>query len=614
MSWQLPYLLGADSTAGLPQGSLMTRRDHDRLCDWVYELRAQREAKRLESPVVRLWDGDYTLRGVVEGDRKLEFEFIENDVGVATIVLSLSHYMAKWVMLYKGRAKRNVHVTIDKQGARWSGRMEYYTVTKDKYGDMYLEIVFLHDMEQLRHVVVWSNPFLRPEVQFPKLWVIFGPAKWCLLLTLFVNLFRLETSLWTLPDNPLDPMEWMGPSFIPTTWRNIVKPFPFLLDGSPTVVVFSRFKTFFDMAKKTLDESQLTMTCRRYLKNEDPHPFADLKGLFGLPLIRDLFQQLPLRNGCLVWDIIDNGGYDQQTAFGGNMLTGFVRAIRNIASDGTTEGIQVFTGSPTFPGEYWEPGFMGTKPSAPHVVLYESPITGIKSTEFKYVEAKSTSYVTGGESMPGINEAISAGVNAGGDFVTSLINSQLAAGGAFGTAIDLPPLGGIFDAIAKLLYHNTFMAFQEVPTLRAMALPAAISGLEQFATSLGDFHLFEKWVDGADRAFTLSALLAVRVEMWKERQHTEHTVEISDAAPYYVGEAPYGHYWLGNRVGVNVFGYPVEDTVFVERVTRLKWTRDEDGPKGWEIELGHDEQKDPLMAAFAKIREVNEIASQIGIW
>jgi hypothetical protein len=67
-------------------------------------------------------------------------------------------------------------------------------------------------------------------------------------------------------------------------------------------------------------------------------------------------------------------------------------------------------------------------------------------------------------------------------------------------------------------------------------------------------------------------------------------------------------------VGVTVFGFPDPDTIFVERVTKLRWSRDQDGPKGWEIELNRQEERDPVLRAFQRIREVNELVSQLGIW
>lgn len=594
--------------------SLTSLAHHQRVWEYAAARKSKREKDRLSAPLVRLWDGDYTLRGVCAGWREIEFEFIENDVGTASLKLSLDHYMAKWILDHKGRTKRNVHITIDKQGARWSGRMDNYKVTRTKEGDVYMELTFKHDYEELKHILVWANPFLRAEFQFPKLWIIFGPAKFCLLTTLFVNILRLETSLWSLPDNPLDISEWMGPSFWPGNWRNIVKPFPLFGDNSNLTVVFSRFKPFYDVAKTVLEDAQLSMTCRRYLAAEDPHPFGDLTGPLDNVVVEDLFSLIPLRNGCLVWDIKDRSGWGEGTAFGGSLLTGLVRAIVNIGSDGLTEGIDVFTGDPTFPGEYYIPGFLGTNPRAPWVVFEEGPYTGIESSEFTYYEATDTSVVLGGKSAPGVNEAISTAIQMGGDFLTSLINSTLAPAGPVGGAIDLPPLGGAIDSVARILYEDVIAAFNQFPSLRASSLALPISGLEDGQSSLGDFHYYEGWGDGADRAFTISALAAARSKFWETRARTAHTVKVSDAAPYYLGESGYGDFWLGDRVATSVLGNPNPEQLFVERVNKIKYRWDKDGPSGWTLEIGKREPKDPALKAFEKIRDINGAISQLGVW
>ncbi|MCA2331642.1 phage tail protein [Mycobacterium avium] len=590
--------------------------EHERLWQDVLKRREALERMRLAPPLVQLYDGDYKLRGQCVGWRDVDYEFIENDTGTCTLQLGLNHYLAKWVMNFRGRAKRNVHITIDKQGSRWSGFMDHYTVKKEKGGDRYLEIVFKHDYEQAKHILCWANPFLRPELQFPKLWVIFGPAKWCCLMTLFVNILRLETSLWTLPDNPLDPMEWFPLSLNISNWRNMVKPFGLLTDNSNVTIIFSRFQTWHDTIKKTLDDAQLTVTCRRYLPSQgDPHPFRDIPELLGVIDISKLATLIPLREGCLIWDIVDNSGWGTETVFGGSLLTGLVRAVVNIASDGYTEGVDVFTGDPTFPGQYGNPLFLGTSPMAPWVVFEEGPLTGIETSEFTYYEATDTSFLTGGHSMPGVNESISAGVNAAGDFLTSIINSLLAQGGSaiFGGAIDLPPLGGIMDAFAKILYEDTFLAFMEVPSLRAAGLSLPIAGLENIVTGLGDFHLYEGWADGADRAFTLSAMMAIRAKIWATRAHTSHTITVADAAPYLIGEVGYGHFWLGNRVGTTVLEYPIPDTVFVGRVSKLRYGWGKDGSRGWQITIGYREPQDPALKALDFIRMINQAGGTMGI-
>lgn len=590
---------------------MKTLGEADLLYRQIQQRHAKLEIERLRPPRAELYDGDYRLRGEIAGELLLEFEFIENETGLTTLQLPLDHYLAKWVMNHRGRAKRNVHIVIEKQGARWSGCMDHYRVVKEKSGAWYLEVVFLHDFEQTKHIRVWCNPFLRPELQFPKVWIIFGPAKWCLLVTLFVNLLRLETSLWTLPDDPTDINEWMGPSFNPANWRNIVKPFPFIQDNSPITMVFSRFGTFYDTAKKILEDHQLTLTCRRYLKDRDPHPFADLKGEWNS--LEELATHIPLRHGVLVWDIEDNSGWGTETAFGGSWMAGFVRAVVQLTSDGQVEGVDVFSGDYTYPGEYYTPWFVGTSPRAPWVVFEEGPVTGITSSEFSYYEATDTSFLAGGQSAPGINEGISALINIGGDVLTSFINSALASVAIFGVAIDLPPLGGLMDAVAQPLYTDVFGAFMEVPTLRASGMKLPIAGLEDINTSLGDFHYYEAMAEGSMKAFTISAFASIVAEIHRTRTRTAHTLTVSDAAPYLFGEKGYGHCWVGHRVGTSVLGYPIPDQLFVERIKKLKYRIDKDGPSGWQVELGYREPKNPALNILDEIKRFNGALGTAGI-
>ena len=605
---------------------LLTAEDCQSLVDKINARHEKLEEYRLAPPHIRFWDGDMTLRGHCEGWLSVEYEFIENDTGTCAIELPVDHYLAQWIMNHRGRAKRNVIVTIDKQGSRWSGIMDSYKVIKTKEQHIYLRAQFKHDFEQLKHIYCWANPFLRPEFQFPKLWIIFGPAKFCLLTTLFVNLLRLETSLWTLPDNPLDIMEWMGPSFIPTTWRNIVKPYDPLSDNSPMTIVFSRFQSFFEIAEMVLKDAQLTIECRRYLKDEDPHPFSDLEGtLIDNNIVEGIASLLPLRHGCVVWDIKDKSGWGSETAFGGSLAVGLLRTFVNIASDGYTEGVEVYSGPHTDPGEYANPFYLGTNPRAPHVVFEEGLYTGIIESEFEYYEATDTSFIAGGKSMPGINEGISAAINMGGDFLTSLINTLIGeaaavsvGGGVGGTVgvsvppIDIPPLGGIIDTLARPIYEDVIAAFMEVPTLRAAGLSLPIAGLEDIITGLGDFHYYEAKVDDDIRAFTLGAMAATRAKIWETRAKTSHSITIPDAAPYLIGEQGYGHFWLGDRICTNPAGWPDPMQLFVERVHKIGYKWDQDGPKGWNIEVGYREPQDPAFKALELIKRLTNTIGQLG--
>lgn len=201
-----------------------------------------------------------------------------------------------------------------------------------------------------------------------------------------------------------------------------------------------------------------------------------------------------------------------------------------------------------------------------------------------------------------------------GDFLSSLINSSLAPAGPVGGAIDLPPLGGVMDSVAQILYEDTILAFSEFPSLRASAVPLPISGLEDGTTSLGDFHYYEGWADGADKAFTIAALAAARSKFWETRARTAHTLKISDASPYYIGDVGFGDFWLGDRVATSVLGTPISHQLFVERVNKITYKWDTNGPSGWTLEVGIREPKNPALKLFQKVRDINGAISQLGVW
>src|SRR5690606_31886750 len=89
------------------------------------------ERERLAPAEIALFSGDMTLRGFLEGHIDEDVEFVENDTGTALIRLPIDHYLAEWIVDFRGRAKRDVHMRFRKQGAQWDGRMERYRIDYD---------------------------------------------------------------------------------------------------------------------------------------------------------------------------------------------------------------------------------------------------------------------------------------------------------------------------------------------------------------------------------------------------------------------------------------------------------------------------------------------------
>ncbi|KIA59628.1 hypothetical protein [Nocardia vulneris] len=123
-------------------------------------LKADKE-RRLIPPLVRLWDGDFNLRGFVKKEYNGKFQFIDNDTGIGTLELPLNHYLSKWLVDVDARQTTNVHLTVDKDGARWSGSIDELLVIKDEQGKRFVRVLFKHDYEHAKHTLVYSNPFAR---------------------------------------------------------------------------------------------------------------------------------------------------------------------------------------------------------------------------------------------------------------------------------------------------------------------------------------------------------------------------------------------------------------------------------------------------------------------
>ncbi|MFG1790360.1 phage tail protein [Nocardia sp. NPDC049149] len=521
--------------------------------------------KRLRPPLVRLWDGNWVLRGQVSHTYTGSFQEVDSETGVGKIEMPEDYYLSKWIIDHDARTTKNIHVTVDKDGVRWSGRMDSYEIEKNATGQTIVRVFFKHDYEELKHIICWSNPFLFAELQFPRLWLMFGPAKWALKLTLLVNIMRLESSIWMLPDDPLDPKQWFN--FDQSTWSMVVKPLKIEDDRSPFAVVHARFKDFHSVAKSILADAQLTPTFRRYLEGDEP-PWPGAR----------------LKHGCLVIDIEDKSGWTSGTSFGGDLFLGLQHAITNIGSDGKTESVQNIS-DPAFPDEYYQPGWKGTLPSAPGIIYRETKRNGIVSSGFVGRPATDVQVVTGGHSMPGVNELISAAIQMAGDLIAMMIG--------------VPPVGGAVDALLKPLYTDTVLAWM------AWKSPAR-------AQQLGWSHYKEGLASSSSKAYTLSALITLRAKLWATREQFSHQVQVADGAPWLIGQRGKGHFYVGDRIGTTVKGAP-KGKIYVERVSEatLSWSRDRS--PSWAITVGHREERDPVVKALEKVQELFGIAHDLGV-
>ena len=528
--------------------------------------RAERAARRRQPGLIRLFDGNFVLRGRVVNEVSSEFRWVLNDTGTATIVLPTKHYLAKWAAAFRSRGTKNVHVTMDKDGARWGGRLNKVSVRKVGPGEYNTTLEFSDFIEDTKHVRVWSNPVLPSILQFPRVFNLAGPSSWALLTSLHLNLMRNQNSLLTLPDNPLDFNAYRN-GLDSSQWSATVRPRSLFNDGSPHAIVSSRFKTWHEAAQPILNDSQLMLTYRVYLDG-DPEPWPGYRP----------------RNGQVIYDIVDKSGWWGSTGTGGNILTGIIRTIQNITSNGVEELRNPVT-DPNYPTLS---GSLGTRRGYPWVVYRDGPFSGLETTEWSWEPATDVQVVVGGRSMPGLNEAISSAVQLAGDIASSVL---------LGLAGNL---GQIADTLLKPLYTDTIMAWMSFKSF-------------QRAQELGWSHYFEYMPGNSDQAWTLSSLMAIRRGWWETRERLAQTFTVGDGAPYLIGDNGNGHFFLGDRIGGVLPGMD-DGTMAVEQVTELLFRTDRSG-QDWEITIGDlRAAEDPVARMVRKVSDAVSSAQELGVF
>lgn len=501
--------------------------------------RTQREMARYSPPLIRLYDAQWRLHGTVRDCFAFETQQLVNQVAPATLTLRPTDPLAQWIMdRMDSPIERTVHLVSEKNGIRWSGKIKSYEIIT---GDRHNRVVFhaLDDMEQLKFIHCWANPFLGASLQVPKYWTLFGPAIYMLKLTLFCNLFRISGNLWNIPDNPLNPASWVE-GLTPWEWPNLVMPASLAGDGSPWVVISTRFENFFDLATQICNEHGLVITYRRWLTG-DPQPFP---GFYKV------------RNGQCFWDIVDKSSALGETALGGNIGTGLMRTIQSYA-DNAVDTIIGSVANPVNPPEYSKKGsLLFTLKKQPYVIYRHQH--GLQKMKYTRQAAGAIQMVTGGHSAPGVNEIQGLPIKLVGNILGAIVPG-------------LDTLGDIADSVLKNIYEDTFLAFA--------ALKSPIR-----AAQAGWNPLEEQFIAAPGKAYTLSMALTLARGFYNTRDKASHQFDIGTGAPYLVGANGQGHFGLGDRIGAEV---PYRDgRVVVEQVQGLTMRWEPGAPPVWQVTLG----------------------------
>lgn len=482
------------------------------------EIRRQRKAIQRAQTEIRLYRNNPSgAPGLIPRGRlnildtaEHKFQKRKNVSSPGMFRVRANHYLARWIASIPNTPEecKNVVIRVDRCGGawRWTGVMHHWKVEQVDGVD-YLTAHFNDDMQFMQFLLCPPNPALPLEIfQFPRDFFLYGPGIWGAATTIFLNIWRQQANVWTLPDDPFDPDQW-DDFWDWGDWQVHVKCPPFLQDSSLWALYASRMNSMDTVLADGLDDGQLCLDYRRIFTDEGETTTGLLNN--------------NIANGALVFEITDRSGFAREdgTFTSGSAVGGLTRTVID-----WIDGLIVDTRATVdddqslYPNEYWQTGWLGTLAAAPGICIRDSHWNDLKS---------STTY----------SPATASQVVVGGDNPTADAIAQLTIS-AVGNLLGYFLLFG-FDSAGDIA-ADLIMPFL-VGTILAWA--QAENGAR--ATNLGWVHLWEIYQSGAEQnVWSLSAAATKRGGFKATDAETNHTFTVDDGTWVIPGL----HYQIGDRI------------------------------------------------------------------
>lgn len=513
-------------------------------------------------PFVRVWANDpegtkgLVLRGKVSGSTSGRFGKKKNEADTYTLKLRLDHYIAKWLVSIPNDpdAKKNVVITVDHMGLRFSGLLHHWTSKKDSDGIRYLEVTWISDEQFFLDFMLGPpNPALPiPVFQFPRVLPIFGPTRWAVSFLILINLMRLQGNWWTLPDDPFDWDSWTS-SFDMSTWQCLIKMDSLLEDSSLWTLLATRMDKIGTVVEDAMDDAQCVFRVRRILTVDGETP-AD----YGITYVDSC------RNGALMIEVVDAAGYYSAlgNVFGGALATGFARSVVTFAEGFIETYLTTDESEVIYPDEYYQPNYWLQKPAYPWIRIRDSKWSQVESSELTWNPATATSVIVGG-SNPYADQAATLIIQSVGNILGYMLLGGFSSAGDIAAEVIMPFLQGTI--LAWLQWEHMTRAQQ-----------------------LGWVHLWEIKAEGGDsNAWSLKAIAALRAGFEATKSETTHTFSLTGCGPIYPGL----HFDIGDRLS-STEEWTVPGVIFTNQVEsiELAWDYTSDGsPHQYSITVGKNE-------------------------
>lgn len=573
-----------------------------------------------QRPMVRLADKNLNIVGELTGELSMEFEEMMADSGTAKYVVHWSNWMVDYIVNLT-HVQEDLHLIFDPYPEnrswrnRWGGKIHTINIQRLEDGTSLVEMQATSNREHAKTLLYAANPFLMPEIQLPRMWMLPGPTRSVLFMSGFVNLARLFVPGLSFITNIFDPLSWLNPigggglfDVNPLNWPIQVAFVNPVDDQSRWTVLGATWTTWHDASQDILKDAGVMMRVYTWLDEDEDSPHLELVDLMGvvLDLVGTIVESLigidpalatsllsdvssvmrPGRN-CVIFSFEDKSGQTGPTGtafdgllnvFGVTLDDLFSSVLINADTGQTLSGEPVFDlqGNDILIAE----DILGVAPAPPNVIWREGQF--MAQTEANHLLHKGSPRVvmTGAKSPKIVNDLQTFGIKWALSQLQDLINPLL--GVPENTAFQMPLTPGL-DELYQGQLDNVLFAWERITSPMA-----ALWG--------GDLDFQEYFERGSGVAYTLSSVITLQTALWKTRSFQGFKGEVRNGLPWVI-DIDTG---LGDRNGWEFNG-----VIYVDQIYSIGRQVDRHGPLKTKIQIGDNKDKeDPLARTIRALKGV----------
>jgi hypothetical protein len=535
-----------------------------------------------QRPLIRMQDKNLNQLATIGQEFSCQFEEIAADSGEATVVIRGGDYLGDFVR-NAVRIEEDLHLSIDPIATqpswktRWGGKITTINVKRDSSGIHTVELVATSNREHLKTTLIASTPFFPPEVQPIRMWMLPANIRTGCSVTLFIQFLRLYFPALSIPTNIFNPAGWISPlgpdallNFNPLSWPLQVQFCNPVLDQSRTSLLAAAWNSFHEATVDPLKDAGCTARAYTYFTDDVDNPHPELEKLVGTDLAN---LARPNRN-CVVVAFEDHSGYAGPT---GTAIDGVINLFASTLDDLITT--TVFPVDADNDGEI-DPLFRKlflVAPDPPWAVYRDGQHSGIIESGYHQHKGAVKTAMIYGKSPKLVNDLQTFGIR----YAISQIAQAVF---AFG---ELPAVEGL-DNLYQGQFDNMLLAGQRYSNpVRALLA--------------GDLQYQEQNAKPGGTAYTLAAVLDLRLADWKKRAYRSFKTSIRNAAPFIIGV----DILLDDRVG-----FEQDGILYVDQVSAIKYEYDRQKPITYTVSVGDtSKDADPFAQGIKALQAVAAVGS-----